>query len=212
MTRFTVVVSVLIFAGCFGPEATQETSQALCSVGQGIKSTGKVPEGCVKIEGSQIGADNVVLDVNGVQVTITGWTEKEGGEEIGFTYTASGGAIVYAVKAGTETFESDTTTWVHPGEKAKGISNITFCVPDGDGGVPPVIDEGGEAGGDADGGTVIDEGGCGEPTNPVDEGGEEGSIDPPIEGTIEEGGACAISAECKPGLACVDNVCGTGIL
>jgi hypothetical protein len=106
-----------------------------------IPSTGPVPDGCVRIEGGEIG-QNLTLSFSGVTVTFTAWTSKTGanGEYVGFTVVASG-PVSYAVKAGIRTHYGTETSWTHPeglsGSDAKAISNVTFCPgPPGDGGTP----------------------------------------------------------------------------
>ncbi len=96
-----------------------------------IPSTGPVPDGCVRIEGGDIGEAGLVVSPGGQAVTFVGWTEKDGeGEYVGFQLS-SGGAVAYAVKSGGGTAYGTGTSWVNPngtsGPAASGISNITIC-------------------------------------------------------------------------------------
>jgi hypothetical protein len=98
-----------------------------------IPSTGPVPEGCVRIEGDEIGADDLVVTVGGVDVAIAAWTPKEGeeGEYVGFELDAG---LAFAVKTGGETHHGAGTSFTHPaGADAPAISNVTFCPDDGQG-------------------------------------------------------------------------------
>ncbi len=154
-----LALSAVALVGCAGgdSESFLQSESALCSegtLGAAINSTGKVPAGCVRIEGAQIGRAPQTLIAGGVTVTITGWTAKQGsaGEWVGFRFTQTGGSVAYAVKASTRTFASKGTSWQHPdgqsGPAANGISNITFCVDTGGGSTP-----GGGTGTGADGGS-----------------------------------------------------------
>jgi hypothetical protein len=112
-----------------------------CAAVRSALNNGPLPEGCAKIEGDDLGREDVTLDVGDATVTINTWTAKEGseGEYIGFTYTVTGEDVMVSVKAGTATHQDvGDGTWTHPagtsGSAAKGISNIVFCPdPDGDG-------------------------------------------------------------------------------
>jgi hypothetical protein len=106
-----------------------------------------------KIEGSQIGRENLVMDLGNKTVTFTDWVAKPGspGEYNGFTITVDGASsISYIVKAGTQRFASTTMSWTHPsGLAANAISNVDFCEGD---------DGGGDGGGDDGGGDGCIEG------------------------------------------------------
>jgi hypothetical protein len=90
------------------------------------------PDACTKIENEQIGVENLAIDVSGTSVTIYGWVEKSDspGEYVGFSY--SPGDLPITVKAGGESYTSDSSPWVNPfgdaGDEVSGISNITFCL------------------------------------------------------------------------------------
>ncbi len=124
--------SLALSAGC----TTLSDSEARSGIGHDGDE-----EGC-KIEGSQIGKVGVVLEHDGVAVTFTSWQTKPGepNEFVGFTYTLSGASsVVYTVKAGTQKYIDDATTYVVPGTHA--ISNVDFCdCPD------PEDDDGGGSG------------------------------------------------------------------
>jgi hypothetical protein len=106
-----------------------------------IPGTGKLPTGCVRVEGDALG-QNVTVSILGQRtITFTGWTLKSGtsGEYVRFSFEASG-PVAYTVKAGTGTFNDTVLLWAHPEglSAAKGISNIAFCAaPAGTGGESP---------------------------------------------------------------------------
>jgi hypothetical protein len=116
------------------PEAGRPTRPADGGV---IPSTGPVPEGCVRIEGDEIGAANLGISVGGVDVEIAAWTSKEGeeGEYVGFEL-AAGASLAFAVKTGGETHHGEGGSFTHPagasGPDAPAISNVTFCPGDGE--------------------------------------------------------------------------------
>src|SRR5688572_28373227 len=103
---------------------TQDPAIVECSNG---------PDECPKIEGNDIGTDDVTLEVDGMVVTFVAWQEKEGedGEYIGFTLDRS---ATFIVKAGDTCYAETGDSWVHPdgveGPDASGISNIQVCVVD----------------------------------------------------------------------------------
>lgn len=114
-------------------------------------NTGALPAGCVKIDSDMIGAVPVSASVDGVTVTIIGWTEKddEPGEYIGFDYIVDGGSFdTVSVKSGQDISEMAATggSWVNPngtsGSGAKAISNIVFCGADQNGTGGGLPDEG----------------------------------------------------------------------
>jgi hypothetical protein len=173
---------------------------ALCDDGQlglAINSTGKVPDGCVKIEGGQIGQAPLTLQYAGGSLTITSWVSKgdSPGEKVGFTFTSTTD-VKYAVKASTRTFVDTTSGWVHPdgtsGPSANGISNITFCPG------------GGGSGGGADGG--FNEGGGG---GTVDAGSGGGECGPNGGGggAGDAGTPCADDSQCGPQELCAGGTC-----
>ena len=156
-----------------------------------IPSTGKVPDGCERIEGAQIGRAGV--QVLGGTVTFTTWRAKDGepGEYVGFELNAGVGAG-YAVKTGGETHYGSGTSWVHPegtsGPKAPAISNVTVCPmdPGGAGG------GGGSNGGGSNGGGSNGGGAGG--------GGSAGG------GGLDEGSPCTTSAQCLS-QKCSEGIC-----
>jgi hypothetical protein len=111
-----------------------------------------------KIEGSQIGVEGLELVLDHGTVTFHDWVPKPDspGEYIGFSLTFEGmSAARYVVKSGTGRYPSTSTTWLHPGDDCKGISNVDFGDDDPDGG--------GDGGGDCDGGDGCPTPGDGEP-------------------------------------------------
>lgn len=145
----------------------------------GTINNGPLPEGCIKIEGGELGRTDLELDVGSGTVRITGWSNKDGeaGEYIGFTYETDLGGGFLSVKAGGESYrETYDGDWVHPngtsGPTASGISNVVFCdgaEPPGDGDAPDPGD--GDEGGSPD--PCYPEDGDGSP----DPGGDDGTPD-----------------------------------
>jgi len=106
-------------------------------------ATGKVPPGCVRFEGLDIGVTNItkVTVVAGQQVAVrlTNWVPKVGGGFGGFDTTATGGIFTSVlVKAGrvvvSVPINANTTAFTYFGLPFvnKAISNVTACV-----GLPP---------------------------------------------------------------------------
>ena len=106
-----------------------------------IPSTGKVPAECVRLEGGEIGAKDLSVSSDFLEMEFQGWmskveaesNDKEEGEFVGFAMDMVAG---FAVKAGGETYYGVDREWTHPagnsGPQASGISNITLCPPTGD--------------------------------------------------------------------------------
>ncbi len=102
----------------------------------GAVNNGKLPEGCVKIEGENVRKDGVKVTVAGIDVTFTSWRFKDDGpgESVGFNYTSTE-PVCISIKAGSGTFQTSAAdTWVNPngtsGPEASGISNVVICEPD----------------------------------------------------------------------------------
>jgi hypothetical protein len=136
------------------PVSDQPNGAVQCTILQGGKiNTGKLPEGCVKIEGEDIGKDGVQLTVAGIEITFTSWQFKDGeeGESVGFSYTSSG-PVCISIKASGETFQTSAAgSWLNPngasGPEAHGISNVVICEPDESSGSDQPAESGGTSGG-----------------------------------------------------------------
>jgi len=121
-------------ASVSGKDANAEQASGPCGILQnGAVNTGTLPEGCAKIEGDQIGEEDVKLTVNGIEVTFTSWKSKDGeeGDFIGFDYVSTA-AVCVSVKASTERFvATEAGTWTYPASAGKphGISNVVVCQP-----------------------------------------------------------------------------------
>jgi hypothetical protein len=145
-----------------------------------IPATGPVPEGCVRLDGDDLGK-NLTVTIGGTRtITLTGWTLKteKTDQYVRFSFEASG-PVAYTVKAGTETFSDTVLLWAHPrglsGSNVKGISDITFCAaPPGTGGSAPATPA---------------------PTNPTGDG--------------FGGSACTAHLQCWSG-ECLNSVCSKG--
>ncbi|MEQ9105738.1 MAG: SdrD B-like domain-containing protein [Rhodothermales bacterium] len=124
-STFLVLVLAAALPGWFA-----NTAQAVPATFAGVATE-------CKIEGLDIGKNNVQILVDGEYVTVTSWIFKSGSstEYVGFTldkYIENG-----KVKAGTTTYTFSGTSWMHPsGTTGMGISNIDFC----DANVYPVPD------------------------------------------------------------------------
>jgi hypothetical protein len=104
----------------------------------GTVNNGPLPDGCVKLEGTDIGTMGTEYFFGHNSVIIDGWTTKtdDPGDYVGFEYTLTSTPAFVSVKAGGDVFtdyatDTSTDSWSHPegksGPKAKGISNIVFC-------------------------------------------------------------------------------------
>lgn len=137
--------------------------------GAGADGTDDVFENgaCAKIEGAQIGVENVTLEVGSKTIRFHSWVAKDGnpGEFMGFSIETSG-TLVTRVKAGGETYNVAGDGWLHPTYSANGVgsavSNVESCDPD-DGGND-----------DPDGGNDDPDGGGDDP----DSGGDDPDSDP----------------------------------
>lgn len=200
----------LSVAACanLGDGALNRDDLGLCTgglLGQALNSTGKVPEGCTRIEGGDIGQAPQTLAFGAITLTITRWVDKDGepGEKVGFSFSATG-PVTYAVKAGKRTFASTSTSWTHPagtsGSEASGISNVTFCPGDKPDAGRPDAGSSSDAGiteGPKDAGTSAPDGGDG-----VVECGP-GTIGTPH----DAGSGCRVDADCGPNFRCNNAVC-----
>ena len=119
--------AVVAFVGCVADETSIESS----AQGGDLDM-----DGCIKIEGAQIGVAGVSVSLDGLSVTFTSWVAKDGepNEMRGFTAEVTS-PFSYTVKAGGDLFQGATTTWTNPkgtgGSAVKGISKIVFCDPNG---------------------------------------------------------------------------------
>lgn len=95
----------------------------------------EAPMVACKLEGAAIGVNGSTVVVNGVTITFSNWIPKVGspGEFVGFTIDKPG--YTFTVKAGNELLSGKGTTWVNhngtSGPNVKAISNINFCMNDG---------------------------------------------------------------------------------
>lgn len=185
-------LSLLILIACAGGDLYADgdgaaRSRSPIASPSEIPSTGKVPDGCERIEGAQIGQAGVT--VLGGTVTFTSWRAKDGepSEFVGFELSGSGSAG-YAVKTGGETHFGSGSSWVHPsgtsGSSASAISNVTVCP----------LDPGGAGGGSGSGGGAG--GGAGGGGNPGTGGG----------GGLDEGSPCTMNMQCQS-LKCSEGIC-----
>lgn len=108
---------------------------------------------CAKIEGSQIGVENLTIEVGSKLLTFHSWELKEGeaGEYIGFSWSQTGSLSV-RVKAGTDVFDAQGGSWANADADEHAISNVEGCDPDdpgaGDGEGDPDDGDGGDGDGD----------------------------------------------------------------
>jgi hypothetical protein len=123
----------LLAAGC-GNDAMLSAAGASNGDGDdGMEHAGS----CAKIEGADIGVENLTIEVGGKTLTFHSWVLKNGeaGEYIGFSFAASGPLSV-RVKAGGETYDAEGGTWANPNAatdaSASAVSNVEGCDPDGE--------------------------------------------------------------------------------
>lgn len=126
---FLVLAGAAASAGC-GNEFELD-SAAASGDEQGTPDGGV----CAKIEGEEIGVEDVTLVVAGKVVRFHSWIAKEGepGEFLGFSWE-SDGAVAVRVKAGGETYPATDGGWMHPNAATDGsasaVSNVEACDPD----------------------------------------------------------------------------------
>lgn len=104
-------------------------------------------DGCVKIEGSEIGQQITIEVPDGsggtVSVTFVGWTQKDGepNEFVGFTLDAD---AMFTVKAGQDIFAGSGFSFMNPfgtgGRLVKGISFVEICEAEEDKDPPPPVE------------------------------------------------------------------------
>ncbi len=124
MRTIGMAVAALALAGC-GNDFLLTGSGA--NGGDDVFANGA----CAKIEGAQIGEENVTLTIGSKSIRFFGWIAKEGepGEFIGFSIETSG-SLVTRVKAGTETYPVDSSSWVNAAQDGNAVSNVESCDPD----------------------------------------------------------------------------------
>lgn len=153
MRSLVVIAASLVSVGCNDASLLESGARGGNSPADGLEGT------CAKIEGADIGVENLSLAVGGKVVTFHSWVNKAGeaAEFVGFSYAVSGGAVVYTVKAGGELHPGNGSPWMHPagvdgGSEAPGVSNVVVCDPDDDGGDDGDPDDGDPDSGDPDDG------------------------------------------------------------
>ncbi len=123
---FAGAATLSLIGGCASEDVS--SSEALAQGDNNLDM-----DGCVKIEGADIGVNGITVTLGGNSVEFTSWITKDGeaGEFVGFTLS---GSAVFFIKAGNNAdslFEGSGTSWVNPngtsGSAAKGISNIQIC-------------------------------------------------------------------------------------
>lgn len=112
-----LLLTVPFFVACGGPDVGVDSTKSPAKPESSI-NTGPLPEGCVKVEGSDLGV--APLDLGFVQ--ITAWGTNSEGEYISVHW--SGDAEV-SVKAGRDSFPAEGPCFTTP--NGKGISNVVFC-------------------------------------------------------------------------------------
>ena len=122
MFKFTSFLVVLAFILAALPAESEST-------------TYEAPIVAFKLEGAAIGVNGSTVVVNGVTITFSNWIPKMGspGKFVGFTIDKPG--YTFTVKAGNELLSGIGTSWINPngtlGTNVKAISNVNFCMNDG---------------------------------------------------------------------------------
>lgn len=153
-----VIAASLVSVGCNDGSLLESGARGGDAPADGMDGT------CAKIEGGDIGVENLSLAVGGKVVTFHEWVNKTGedAEFVGFSFTVSQGAVVFTVKSGGELHPGNSSPWMHPagvdgGSEAPGVSNVVVCDPDDDGsGDDGDPDDGDPDDGDPDGGDPDD--------------------------------------------------------
>jgi hypothetical protein len=89
------------------------------------------PQDCRRVEGSQLGALPLEVNVGGATVRFAEWT-MEDENATGFVGFAAllPSDVTFTVEAGDDTFTSASSRWLHPaGVSARHIDAIVFCGP-----------------------------------------------------------------------------------
>lgn len=160
--KLTLTLSLSLIAAACGPDAPDTAAGfgALTPVTdpwgatrtidpKDSVNTGNLPEGCIKIEGSDLGVD-ATLSFGSNEVELSNWHTKSDspGEFFKFYFDLLDAPAYVAVKAGKDVYEAWITTdakwywnlggWTGMGPNVKGISNVVFCDYDPTGLVCPV--------------------------------------------------------------------------
>lgn len=127
---FVLVVGV----GCVSPDDSSIASGVI-----GPASCHRADRDDCKIEGSDIGREGAVVQLDQGTATFVDWIPKAGSpdEYIGFSVILDGtaGDVPFGVKSGQEVHQASGTFWRHAGSDCFGISNVDFggVYDDGDG-------------------------------------------------------------------------------
>ena len=87
---------------------------------------------CTRVEGKDLGALPLEVDVGGKTVRFAEWTTADAlaTDVVGFA-TQLPADVTFTVQAGESTFHSDSPRWLHPmgvsGPRVQGIDAVTFC-------------------------------------------------------------------------------------
>src|SRR5688572_4284130 len=89
-SSIVAVTSALLLGACASGSSVSTLASPLGEITCGL-NTGTMPEGCAKIEGSQLGQEGGELAIGDVTITFSNWVAKggESGEFISFDYSVS---------------------------------------------------------------------------------------------------------------------------
>jgi hypothetical protein len=91
-----------------------------------------VVQACTRVDGAQLGALPLVIEVGGKTVRFAEWTTADAlaTDVVGFA-TQLPADVTFTVQAGERTFRSDSPRWLHPmgvsGPRVSAIESVTFC-------------------------------------------------------------------------------------
>ena len=175
--RKTFLVFSLASAAACSPGSSESESK------RNLEEQADAVNDCCKIEGGEIGQEDVLVRLGTRYVLVHSWIPKTDspGEYVGFSITTSSGtALDYVVKSGGERHPSSAGTWMHPngpggGSMSPGISHVDFCESCDD---PDGCEDGGGTDGDCDNPDGCDGGDGGGTNDPGGDGGD-GECDNP---------------------------------
>jgi hypothetical protein len=120
-----VIIGAAVIALC--GSATQFPASTIETTGGEI-----VLQACTRVEGKDLGALPLEVEVGGKTVRFAEWTTPDelSTDVVGFA-TQLPIDVTFTVQAGDRTFQSDSPRWLHPlgvsGPRVHGIDAVTFC-------------------------------------------------------------------------------------
>lgn len=124
-----VIIGAAVLALC-GTTSEPPASRLELAVGEVVTQT------CTRVEGKDLGALPLEIEVGGKTVRFAEWTTADelATDYLGFA-TQLPADVTFTVEAGDRTFKSASPRWLHPlgfsGPRVHGIDAVTFCTQAG---------------------------------------------------------------------------------